>query len=213
MSETRAIRVMIVDDHDVVRRGLKIILDAFEEFTLVGEADHGEEAVRLCAECRPDVVLMDMMMPGMNGATATRAIREILPQTQIVALTSFKEETLVRSALQAGALGYLLKTASMDEVAEAIRAAAQGRRLLAPEVIDVLIASGSTPSAVDFQLTDREREVLALMVEGLTNPKIAKRLTVSLSTIKFHISSILSKLGADSRAAAVAIALQNRLLD
>ncbi|MBI2954186.1 MAG: response regulator transcription factor [Chloroflexi bacterium] len=213
MSETNPIRVLIVDDHAVVRSGLSAFLMAFEDLELVGEAASGAEALRLCAERRPDVVLMDLVMPEMDGAAATRAIRQAFPSAQVIALTSFKEEGLVQAALQAGAIGYLLKNVSADELAGAIKSARLGRPTLSPEAAAALIQTATRTATPGFDLTDREREVLALMIEGLNNPDIAERLVVSRSTVKFHVSSILSKLGVSSRTEAVALALQNHLVN
>ena len=212
MTETNLIRVMLVDDHAVVRSGLSAFLLAFDDLELVAEAGGGEEAVRLCEQFQPDVVLMDLVMPGMDGAAATRAIRERCPQIQIIALTSFKEKELVQGALEAGAIGYLLKNVTAGELADAIRAAHAGRPTLAPEAAQVLIQATREPPALGFDLTPREREVLALMVEGLSNPEIAARLVVSPSTAKFHVSNVLSKLGVSSRTEAVALALQHHLV-
>lgn len=212
MAESGPIRVMIVDDHAVVRGGLGAFLLAFDDLELVGEASSGEEAVQMCPRVRPDVVLMDLVMPGMDGAAATKAIRQVCPQVQVIALTSFKEEELVQGALKSGAIGYLLKNISAEELAGAIRAAKAGRPTLAPEAAQALIHTATRPAAPGHDLTEREREVLALMVEGLNNAEIADRLVVSRSTIKFHVSSVLSKLGVSSRTEAVALALQQHLV-
>ena len=207
----KRIRVIIVDDHAVVRGGLRLFLLAFEDLELVGEAGNGEEALRLCEQAQPDVVLMDLVMPGMNGVQATQLIREDYPQIQVIALTSFDEEDLVQRALEAGAISYLLKNVSASELAAAIRAAHAGRPTLAPEAAQALIES-TRPSRLGHDLTDREREVLAVMVEGMSNAEIAECLVISQSTAKFHVSSILSKLGVGSRAEAVALALQHHLV-
>ena len=213
MTVTEPIRVLLVDDHRVVRSGLSAFLMAFEDLELVGEADSGETAVLMCNKFKPDVVLMDLVMPGMDGAEATQAIREQCPDIQVIALTSFKEEELVQRALKAGAIGYLLKNVTADELAEAIRAAKVGQPTLAPEAAQVLIQATRKPPEPEFDLTPRELEVLTLMVEGLSNPEIAERLVISRSTAKFHVSGILSKLGVTSRTEAVALAIQQNLVD
>jgi NarL family two-component system response regulator LiaR len=212
MSESSLIRVLLVDDHAVVRSGLGAFLLAFDDLELVGEAGSGEEAVWLCERVRPDVVLMDLVMPGMDGAQATRAIRERCPAIQVIALTSFKEQDLVEGAMEAGAIGYLLKNVSADELARAIREAHAGRPTLAPEAAQVLIQARREPPKVGFDLTEREREVLVLLVEGLNNLEVADRLVVSRSTVKYHVSNILSKLGVSSRTEAVAIAMREGLV-
>jgi NarL family two-component system response regulator LiaR len=196
----------------VVRGGLRLFLLAFEDLELVGEASNGQEALRLCEQLEPDVALMDLVMPVMNGVRATQEIRERYPQIQVIALTSFPEEDLVQDALEAGAISYLLKNVSAGELASAIRAAHAGRATLAPEAAQALIRS-ARPAGLGHDLTDREREVLAVMVEGGSNAEIAERLVVSLSTAKFHVSSILSKLCVNNRAEAVALALKHHLID
>jgi NarL family two-component system response regulator LiaR len=213
MPDSELIRVLLVDDHAVVRSGLGAFLMAFDDLELVGEANGGEDAVQKCGELHPDVVLMDLVMPGMNGAEATAIIREKYPETQVIALTSYKEEELVQSVLKAGAIGYILKNVTAEELADAIRAAKAGKPTLAPEAAQALIHATTKPPELGFDLTDREREVLSLMIEGLNNPDIAERLVVSRSTVKFHVSSILSKLGASTRTEAVALALQHKLVD
>ena len=206
------IRVMVVDDHTMVRRGLATFLKVFDDLELAGEAASGQAAIQLCALQPPDVVLMDMVMPDMDGATATRLIRKQSSSIQVLALTSFKEEILVQSALQAGAIGYLLKDVSADELAEAIRAAHAGRATLSPEAAQALVHAASQPPAPGLNLTERERDVLLLMIEGLNNTQIAAKLTISPSTVKSHVSNILSKLGVASRTEAVSLALRNRIV-
>ena len=213
MQKENLIRVLIVDDHAVVRSGLSAFLLVYDDLEMVGDAANGAEAIRMCEKFKPDVILMDLVMPGMDGAAATRAIRAQHPDVQVIALTSFKEEELVQDALQAGAIGYLLKNVSADELAGAIRAAHSGRPTLAPEAAEALIQAAMHKPTVGYDLTDREKEILELMAEGLSNPEIAERLFVSRSTIKFHVSNILSKLGAESRTEAVAIAIHNNLLN
>jgi NarL family two-component system response regulator LiaR len=206
------IRVLIVDDHAMVRRGLATFLKVFDDMELAGEAASGQAAILLCAQLQPDVVLMDMVMPDMDGATATRLIRKQSESIQVIALTSFKEEILVKGALQAGAIAYLLKDVSSDELAQAIRAAHAGHATLSPDVAQVIVdAAGQLPKP-GIDLTERERVVLALMVEGLNNTQIAVRLSVSPSTIKSHVSNILSKLGVASRTEAATLALRNGLV-
>jgi len=217
MTDPRPIRVMIVDDHTMVRRGLATILKVRPDLELVAEAGDGKEALQLCQQVQPDVILMDLLMPEMSGAEATRRIRELCPQIQVIALTSYQEKELVREALQAGAIGYLLKNVSAEDLAAAIREAYAGRSTLAPEAIQALIQADSSGAARDqdpaqkYGLTARESEVLALMIEGLNNPDIAERLVVSRSTAKAHVSNILSKLGVSNRAEAIALALQQNL--
>jgi len=208
----KLIRVMLVDDHTMVRKGLVTFLNAFDDLQLAGEAESGAEAIRLCGEVLPDVVLMDMMMPDMDGATAIRRIRQQFPDVQIIALTSFKEGDLIKRALEAGAIGYLLKDISAKDLARALRAAYAGRATLSPEASQSLVEASSQPPAPGLDLTEREREVLALMIEGLNNVQIAGRLTVSPSTIKSHVSNILTKLGAASRTEAVSLALRNKIV-
>jgi two-component system, NarL family, response regulator LiaR len=214
MNPSPPIRVMLVDDHAMVRRGLATFLRVFDDLELAGEAATGEAAIQQCAEMSalPDVVLMDMVMPGMDGAATTRAIRQQFPSVQVLALTSFKEESLVQNALQAGAIGYLLKDVSADELAQAIRAAHVGRATLSPEATQALVHAVSQPPVPGHDLTVREREVLALMIQGMNNGEIAESLFVSSSTIKSHVSNILSKLNVSSRTEAVALAVRHHII-
>lgn len=213
MSQGTPIRVMLVDDHAVVRSGLKAFLMVFDDMQLVGEASSGQEAIQLIERVQPDVVLMDLIMPDLDGAATTRSIRTSWPNIQVVALTSFREDELVKSALQAGAIGYLLKNVGADDLADAIRSAYAGRPTLAPEAAQVLIQASRQPLQPGFDLTEREREVLSLLVKGMSNNDIADRLVVSRSTVKFHVSSILSKLNVSSRTEAVALALNHKLVE
>ena len=206
------IRVLVVDDHPMVRLGLATFLKVVDDLELVGEAASGQAAIQLCAQLQPDVVLMDMVMPDMDGVAATRLIRKQSPFIQVLALTSFKEEFLIKSALQAGAIGYLLKDVSADDLARAIHDAHAGRATLSPEATQALVNAASQSPAPGLDLTEREREVLKLMVEGLNNTQIAARLTVNPSTIKSHVSNILSKLGVASRTEAVTLALRNHII-
>ncbi len=213
MKETNHIRVLITDDHAVVRNGLSSFLMAYDEFELVGEAKNGEMAVYLCDQLQPDIVLMDLIMPGMDGAAATRIIREKYPQIQIIALTSYKDRELVQSAIQSGARGYLLKDVSAEELARAIHLAYAGKPALAPEAAEVLIQATRQPEGSSIvALTERELEVLLLLVEGLNNQQISERLVVSLSTAKSHVSNLLSKLGVATRTEAVSYAYKNKLV-
>jgi NarL family two-component system response regulator LiaR len=208
---SQPIRIMLVDDHLMVRRGLATFLMVFDDLQLVGEAESGEAAIELCGKVLPDVILMDMVLPAMDGAAATRAILRKFPQIKVIVLTSYKEGDLVKNALEAGAIGYLLKDVSADDLARAIRAAHSGRGTLSPEAAQALVETTTQPPAPDLNLTDREREVLDLMIDGLNNTQIAERLVVSASTIKSHVSSILSKLGVASRTEAVALVLRSRI--
>ncbi|HEY3059312.1 MAG TPA: response regulator transcription factor [Chloroflexota bacterium] len=206
------IRVMVVDDHLMVRRGLATFLRGARDLELVGEAATGAEAIRLCEQTQADVVLMDLRMPGLDGIAATRAIRQAYPHIQVIALTSSHEDELVAQALRAGAIGYLLKDVGVTGLGDAIRAAKAGRPTLAPEATQALVRQAAAPASPGDGLTQRERQVLALMVEGISNAQIAERLVLSRSTVNFHVGNVLGKLGAASRTQAVTVALQRRLI-
>lgn len=213
MTDTRRIRILIVDDHSVVREGLTTFLKVFRDLELVGEASSGAEALRMVGAVEPDVVLMDLMMPEMDGPTATGLIRAQYPQVQVIALTSFGQEDLIRAALQAGAVSYLLKTISATELADAIRAANAGKSTLAPEAARALISAATQPPPPGNDLTDREREVLALIVHGYSNVEVGERLGVSPATVKNHLNNIFSKLHVSNRTEAATLALQRHIVN
>lgn len=207
------IKVLVVDDHPVVRDGLRLFLTVTPGMDCVGEAGDGEQAIQMCAAMWPDVVLMDLMMPGMDGVSATRAIHQRFPQTQVVALTSFDDQRLIQQAIQAGAVGYLLKNSSMETLAEAVRAAYLGKSTISPELMRSLASISALQQTVGNDLTEREREVLVLMAEGLTNSAIARKLFISDATARFHVSNVLTKLGVANRTEAVRLAIKNRLIE
>ena len=212
MNSSQTIQVMLVDDHNVVRSGLATFLKAYEDLELVGEAKNGLEALNLCRQKKPDVILMDLMMPVMDGIAATRAILADYPDIKIIAMTSFEEEELVHGVLAAGAISYLLKNVTADELAAAIRAASLGKSTLAPEAAKALIQATRPPKQPLFDLTEREMEVLNLVVQGQNNQQIADALVISITTVKAHISSILSKLQVSSRAEATTYAIKHKLV-
>jgi len=214
MDSSKPIRVMLVDDHDMVRRGLATFLKAKPDLELVAEARGGAEALTVCNRVRPDVILMDLVMPELDGAETTRLILEKWPEIKVIALTSFQEKELIREALQAGAIGYLLKNVTVDELATAIRSANSGQSTLAPEAIQALLQSPAMeqPAGNQYKLTEREMEVLVLVVDGLNNREIAERLFVSRATAKAHVSHIFDKLDVSNRAEAIALALRKKLI-
>jgi NarL family two-component system response regulator LiaR len=212
MSDPRPIRVMIIDDHPVVRDGLKNMLLAFDDLQQVGEAEDGSEALACCRQCQPDVILMDMIMPGMDGIAATRAVLEQFPQMKIVMLTSFVENSQVQDALEAGAISYILKNTPINTLAEAIRSAYAGQSTLSPQATTALIRAKTGPLKPGGDLSKREREVLALIVQGFNNEEIAKQLIISQATARHHVSACLQKLGASNRAQAAALATKYNLI-
>jgi NarL family two-component system response regulator LiaR len=211
MDTQPTIRIVIVDDHAMLRKGLAAFLRSYPDLKLVGEAVNGKDAVALCARECPDIVLMDLMMPIMNGIAATHLIRANRPETQVIALTSFSEARLIKEAIEAGAISYLFKNVSADDLTGAIRAARDGMSTYAPEVSDILAQSIRQPRPMFESLTLREREVLSLIVKGMGNSEIADSLTISLSTTKSHVSSVLSKLGVSSRTEAIVMIMEHNI--
>ena len=212
MELPQTIRVMLVDDHNVVRSGLATFLRAYDDLELVGEAKNGAEAVSLCRQRIPDVVLMDLMMPEMDGSAATRAILAERPEIKVIAMTSFEDQELVQGVLAAGAIGYLIKNVTSDELSRAIRDAVSGKPTLSPEAARVLIQATRPTRQPSYDLTERETEVLHLVVQGYSNQKIADAMVISLATVKAHISSILSKMQVSSRAEAIADAVRHKIV-
>ncbi len=205
------IRVFVVDDHPMIRHGLAAMLKAEPGMEWIGDASDGADAVRAAPPLNPDVVLMDLVMPRMDGVAAIAALRPLLPRTRFVILTSLLEPAEVRRAMDAGACGYLLKNASSQELVTVIQMAHRGHRVLAPEVTDALVASQKDP-APGSDLTARERELLALMARGLSNQEISSALSIAMPTVKFHVTNILAKLHADNRTEAVLTALKHKIV-
>jgi two-component system, NarL family, response regulator LiaR len=210
------IRLIVVDDHLKVHQGIAAIIDAFDDLEIVGHASNGQEAISLIYEQQPDLVLMDVVMPVMSGIEATRRIHATQPHVKILALSSFQDTDSVREMLNAGAVGYVLKNASIDDLAHTVRAAHSGKVVLSPEVSSMLLhlpAATSQTRSADYGLTQREREILGLVVSGRNNGEIAAVLTISLSTVKFHVSSIFGKLGVTNRVEAARLAMESGLLE
>lgn len=205
------VRLLIADDHTVVRGGIKMFLSLDDEIEVVGETGDGKEAVALCHQLHPDVVLMDLLMPGMDGIAATAVIRRELPEIEVLALTSVVEDSLVVGAIRAGAIGYLLKDTDADELCQAIKAAASGRVYLSPAAASRLLREVKEPDAPQ-PLTDREMDVLRLISKGKANKEIARELAIGQQTVKTYVSSILSKLGVQSRTQAALYGVQSGLI-
>ena len=212
MSESNPIRVMIVDDHLMVRDGLRVFLSVYDDILVVGEAEDGQKAISLCDEVHPNVILMDLLMPNMDGFEATRLIRKKDNSTQVIALTSFADQDLVAQAFKAGAISYLLKDVHSEKLAETIREANRGRATIDSAAAQALVASTNESPTLGDELTTREREILTLLVAGKTNKEIAGQLSLSEGTVRFHVSNILSKMGASNRTEAVSLALQQGIV-
>jgi NarL family two-component system response regulator LiaR len=213
MNETNAIRILIVDDHPMVRSGLQDFILTHDGMQLVGEAQNGVEAVEFCASHDVDVVLMDLVMPLMDGSEATRRIVALGKPVKIIALTSFHEQNLVEQAMKAGATSYLLKNVTAQELVEAIKAASGGFSMLAPEATQALIQSNHPRHEVGFDLTEKEREILAFLAKGFSNQEISDQLHISISTVKYHTANVFSKLGVRNRVEATTIALEHHLVE
>lgn len=207
-----SIRILIVDDHSMVRQGLVDFIEVFDDLQLAGQATNGEEALQLCRKLHPDVVLMDLVMPGMDGITAIRKITQEFSGIRVIALTTFQDDQLVREALSAGAISFLQKNISVYDLGDAIRKACKGQSTLSPEATGFLIDAVTRTNFSDVSLTTREQEILGFLVSGFSNPKIAQELNLSLPTVKTHVSNILSKLGVASRTEAVALAIRHKLV-
>jgi len=212
MNKSACIKVMIVDDHPIVRSGLGTMLQAFDDLELVGEASSGKIALARFRDMTPDVILMDMVMPQMDGLETTRAILDLCPDVKIIMLTSFTKDDMVQDALEAGATSYLLKDSSIDKLAEAIRLAHAGKPTLSPEATQALVKSKTGPLKIDPDLSDREKEVLSLVAEGLSNEQIAHELVISSATVRHHVSACISKLGAANRTEAAVMAVKHKLV-
>ena len=209
------IRILVADDHLIIRQGLRLILETQEGFEMVGEAADGAEAVRLCGELKPDVVLMDLRMPGMDGLSAIERLRSEQPGIAVVILTTFNEDDLMMRGLRLGAKGYLLKDTNREALFNTIRAASRGETLLRPEIMARVLAHGSgsgSPASPQTDLTERELEVLRGVAQGERSKEIAFRLGITERTVKAHLASIYNRLGVDSRAAAIAVASQKGIL-
>ena len=213
MSDCEPIHVMLVDDHLMVRDGLRTFLSLQEDIDIVAEASDGREALDLCAQAKPDVILMDILMPGMDGPTATEQILTDYPDVKVIALTSFVEVDLVQRAIQSGAISYLLKDVRPERLSQAIRDACQGKGIIDAPAAQALVNASTQPAAPNFDLTPREMEILSLMAEGATNKIIAECLSISPGTTRFHISNILRKMGVSNRTEAVSLAFQSGLVD
>ena len=206
------IKIMLVDDHSMVRRGLFAFLNNESDLEIIAEAQDGREAFQKCQDAQPDVILMDLVMPGLGGVAATRMILERWPEIRVLALTSFQDKELVQDALQAGATGYLLKNVAGEELADAIRSTYAGKPTLAREAVESLIQAEPAEPTPGEDLTRREREVLSLLVKGFSNPEIAFQLSISRSTVKTHVSSIFAKLGVSNRAEAITLAIEKKII-
>ncbi len=213
MKTVTPIRVLIVDDHALVRSGLRNYINAYDWMELIGEAANGSQALSFCQDHDLDIVLMDIVMPIMDGIEATERIIALKKSIKVIILTSFHEQDKVEQALKSGATSYLLKNVTAEELSQAIRAAESGRRTLAPEATEALIVAAQGKHTLGFDLTKREKEVLTFLVKGYTNSEIASMLSISMATTKYHLTNIFTKLGTKNRVEAVTMALEHKLVD
>jgi NarL family two-component system response regulator LiaR len=216
MSEAEPIKVLLVDDHEMVRIGLSAVLGTEEDIEVVGEASNGEDGIRLALEYKPDVVLMDLVMDGMDGIETTRKLLKQLPECKVIVLTSYVDDEKMYPAIEAGAFSYLLKTSRAQEIAQAIRAAVEGRSVLESQVASKIMnrfRQPKTESAAHEQLTEREMEVLRLIAKGKSNQEVADELFIGIKTVKFHVTNILAKLGVEDRTQAAIYAVKHGLSD
>jgi two-component system, NarL family, response regulator LiaR len=205
------IRVILIDDHIYIHEAVSAVLELVDDIELVAQGSNGLEAVQLCEQFAPDLVLMDIVMPRMNGIEATKQILSKHPQIRILALSSFQDRDSVRAMLESGAIGYVLKDGSSNDLEDSIRTAYKGKSVLSPEITDILLRPPSS-STNGYGLTVREMEILRLMAKGMNNHEIAAALTVSYSTVRFHITHITSKMGVKSRAEATALAVREGII-
>ena len=208
----QSIRVLLADDHSITRNGLKTILSLYDDIVLVGEASNGMDAIKICKKTNPDIILMDLDMPIMDGVSATGIIRKECPGVKVIALTSFTDKKLVKNAIKAGVSSYIVKNISPDELIKAIRSTFLGKIILSPQAVKAIVEEIKDPSVKKISLTIQELNVLELLVKGCSNKVIAQKLFISNHTVKFHVTSILSKLGAGTRTEAAYIATQQNLL-
>ncbi len=212
MAKKDIIDVMIVDDHPLFRHGLRTVLEAYDDMHLIGEAENGKEALEMCEKNQPDVILMDILMPVLDGAKTTSRLLKKWPEIKIIALTSFKNKDLIENVLKAGATSFIQKNVSSKKLIDIIRDAHKGKPTLSSEATQIMISELRSPTDKKFKLTNREKEILVLLVEGLPNKGIAKRLTLSNPTVHFHVSNILNKLGVSKRTEAIYLALKQKLV-
>ena len=213
MTEKNKIKVMVVDDHPLVRHGIKTVFEAYDDIELVAEAENGKEALEICEKYKPDIVIMDMVMPILDGAEATSQLIKKFPDIKVIALTSFNDKDLIKKSLKAGAVNFLLKNISGAKLVKTIKDVYIGKFVLSPHATKILLTELREKADENIKLTKREKEILALIVEGLSNKEIAKRLFLSNSTIQFHVSNVLSKLGVSKRTEAAYLALKQKLVE